>query len=47
MQGHTDVDNDNKTVLISNVTVKKTSFPSLDPTRGASMDHSRLRSRHR
>jgi hypothetical protein len=38
MQGHTDVDNDNKLVLISNLQVTGTHFPSLDPASAASME---------
>src|SRR5271168_3362170 len=38
MQGHTDVDNDTKLVLISNLQVTGTHFPSLDPASAASMD---------
>ena len=37
-QGHTDVDNDNKVVLISNLNITGTHFPSLDPTSAARMD---------
>lgn len=37
-QGHTDVDNDNKVVLISNLNITSTHFPSLDPTSAARMD---------
>jgi hypothetical protein len=37
-QGQTDVDNDNKTVLISNIRVLSTHFPSLDPASTAQMD---------
>ena len=38
MHGHTDIDNDNKTVLISNLRVIRTHFPSLDPASAAQMD---------
>jgi hypothetical protein len=38
MQGHTDVDNDKKMVLISGLKINKTSFPSLDATTAAQMD---------
>ncbi len=38
LQGHTDVDNDNKMVLISNLKITSTHFPSLDPARAAQMD---------
>jgi len=37
-QGQTDVDNDNKTVLISNIRLLSTNFPSLDPASTAQMD---------
>jgi hypothetical protein len=38
MEGHTDVDNDNKVVLISNLKVTGTHFPSLEPATSAQMD---------
>lgn len=38
MQGHSDVDSDNKMVLISNLQVTGTNFPSLDPASAASME---------
>jgi hypothetical protein len=38
MQGHTDVDNDNKMVLISNLQVTGTHFPSLDPATASQME---------
>jgi len=38
MEGHTDVDNDNKLVLISNLKVTGTHFPSLEPATSAQMD---------
>jgi hypothetical protein len=37
-QGHTDVDTDNKVVLISNLKIIGTRFPSLDPASAAQMD---------
>ncbi len=39
MQGHTDVDNDNKLVHITNLQVNSTNFPSLDPAIASQMDH--------
>jgi len=38
MQGHTDVDNDNKVVLISNMKLTGTHFPSLEPATAAQME---------
>lgn len=38
LQGHTDVDNDKKMVLISSLMATKTHFPSLDPAGAAKMD---------
>src|ERR1022692_132113 len=38
LQGHTDIDNDNKMVFISNLKITKTNFPSLDPATAAAMD---------
>jgi len=38
LHGHTEVDNDNKTVLITSLEVVKTNFPSLDPDRTSKMD---------
>lgn len=38
LEGHTDVDNDQKMVFISNLTITKTYFPSLDPASAAQMD---------
>jgi hypothetical protein len=38
VQGHTDVDNDSKMVLISNLKITDTHFPSLDPASAAQMD---------
>jgi hypothetical protein len=38
MQGHTDVDNENKTVLIRDVKITKTNFPSLDPAKAAQLE---------
>jgi hypothetical protein len=38
LKGHTQVDNDKKMVLISNLEVVKTHFPSLDPVRAEQMD---------
>lgn len=38
MRGRTTVDNDRKTVLIDNLRIKETKFPSLDPTNAAKMD---------
>jgi hypothetical protein len=38
MQGHTDVDNDSKMVMITNLKILKTNFPSLEPVRAAQMD---------
>jgi hypothetical protein len=38
MEGHTDVDNDTKMVLISNLRITRTSFPSLDAASAAQMD---------
>jgi hypothetical protein len=38
MQGHTGVDTDSKTVLISNLKISSTHFPSLDPENAARMD---------
>jgi hypothetical protein len=37
MHGHTDIDNDNKAVLISNLQVVRTHFPSLDPATAEQM----------
>jgi hypothetical protein len=38
MEGHTDIDNDSKMVMITNLKVLKTNFPSLEPARAAQMD---------
>ena len=38
LQGHTDVDNDRKMVMITNLKILRTNFPSLDPGRAAQMD---------
>src|SRR5712672_2114597 len=38
LEGHTDVDNDRKIVLISNLMVSGTHFPSLDPAIASQMD---------
>jgi hypothetical protein len=38
LQGHTDVDNDDKMVLISNLKITDTHFPSLDPASTRQMD---------
>lgn len=38
LQGHTDVDNDNKMVLISNLKITRVHFPALDPATAAQMD---------
>lgn len=38
MTGTTTVNNDNRTVVIQNITVVRTSFPSLDPDASAKMD---------
>jgi len=38
LHGQTSVDNDNKMVLIYNIKIKKTKFPSLDPAVAAQMD---------
>jgi hypothetical protein len=38
LQGHTDIDNDNKMVLITNLKITNTYFPSLDPAGSAQMD---------
>ena len=38
LQGQTDVDNDRKMVMITNLKILRTNFPSLDPARFAQMD---------
>jgi hypothetical protein len=38
MQGHTDIDNDKKMVMITNLKILRTNLPSLDPARVPQMD---------
>ena len=38
LQGRTDIDNDRKMVLISNLQIEKANFPSLDPASAAKME---------
>ncbi|MBN2437439.1 MAG: hypothetical protein JXL20_02445 [Deltaproteobacteria bacterium] len=38
LQGHTDVDNDKKMVMITNLKILRINFPSLEPARAAQMD---------